>query len=76
MWSSDQNRDDTGVEKAALVVSRTCGRDGFRDGEHWVITERPVTLYLNEREMVTLLCAGLQRALDAKTWHCLLMKVA
>lgn len=58
MWSSDQSRDDTGVEKAALAVSRTCGRDGFRDGEQWVIKERPVTLYLNEREMVMLLCAG------------------
>ena len=34
-------------------------RSGKRlEQQQWVIRERPVTLYLNGREMVTLLCAG------------------
>jgi len=58
MLSSKQSPEDAGAEKATLVVSRIYDRDGFRDSDQWVIKEQPVTLYLNEREMVTLLCAG------------------
>jgi len=50
------------IEVPELVAEAAVGiyeRDGKRrDSAQWVIRERPVTLYLNGREMVTLLCAG------------------
>jgi len=55
---TDQIPEDLADEKAALVVSRIYSTDGFRESDQWVIKEQPVTLYLNQREMVTLLCAG------------------
>lgn len=53
-----QDADDLTVEKAAPVSARIYDKQGFVERDQWVIRERPVTLYLNGREMVTLLCAG------------------
>lgn len=51
-----ENPDSEQVSAAAV---RIYDRDGVRtDQTQWVIRERPVTLYLNGREVVTLLCAG------------------
>lgn len=46
-------------ERVSSVFARVYTKDGARtDREQWVIKEQPVTLYLNGREVVTLLCAG------------------
>lgn len=58
MLPSNHGCDDAGKEKAIPVASRIYDRQGFHDSHQWVIKEQPVTLYLNQREMVTLLCAG------------------
>ena len=47
------------LEQVASVRAGVYDRSGKRLEQHqWVIRERPVSLYLNGREMVTLLCAG------------------
>ena len=46
-------------EKVCSVSASTFDREGRRvERPHWLIKEQPVTLYLNGRELVTLLCAG------------------
>jgi len=46
-------------EKVCSVVTRVFHRDGPGiEKSQWLIKEQPVTLYLNGREIVTLLCAG------------------
>lgn len=46
-------------EKVACVPTWLYSADGPVERIHqWVIEETPVTLYINEREIVTLLCAG------------------
>jgi FdhD protein len=47
-------------EQVSSTIVDVYDRSGKRTGNtpQWVIRERPVTLFLNGREMVTLLCAG------------------
>jgi FdhD protein len=46
-------------EQVASAEVRVYDRSGIRSEQpQWVIREKPVTLYLNGREVVTLLCAG------------------
>lgn len=46
-------------EQVSTAAVEVYDRNGKRlEQTQWVIREKPVTLYLNEREMVTLLCAG------------------
>jgi len=46
-------------EKVCLVATRVFDREGHGvERSQWLIKEQPVTLYLNGREIVTLLCAG------------------
>ncbi|NTW36444.1 MAG: formate dehydrogenase accessory sulfurtransferase FdhD [Syntrophobacteraceae bacterium] len=46
-------------EKVSPVEVYKYNRAGLQsEGAEWVINERPVTLYLNGNELVTLLCAG------------------
>jgi FdhD protein len=46
-------------EKASSVPTWIFTREGERTHcDQWVVKEQPVTLYLNGREVVTLLCAG------------------
>ncbi len=46
-------------EQVSSAAVEVYDRNGKRlEQTQWVIRERPVTLYLNDREMVTLLCAG------------------
>lgn len=50
---------DLPEEKVSSVSSWLFDREGsFHEHPQWLIKEQPVTLYLNGREMVTLLCAG------------------
>ena len=50
---------DLSAEEAAVVPVRVFSRDGAMiEQRRWVVREKPVTLYLNGREIVTLLCAG------------------
>lgn len=45
--------------KVSPVVVRSFDRSGLlSEKTEWVIKEQPVTIYLNGRELVTLLCAG------------------
>ncbi len=47
------------LEQVASASVGIYDRSGKRlEQDQWVVRERPVTLYLNGREMVTLLCAG------------------
>ncbi len=47
------------TERVASVEALVFGREGLENQQlQWVIKEQPVTLYLNGKEMVTLLCAG------------------
>ncbi|MGA2028357.1 MAG: formate dehydrogenase accessory sulfurtransferase FdhD [Syntrophobacteraceae bacterium] len=47
------------LEQVASVGVGIYDRSGKRlEQDQWVIRERPVTLYLNGRELVTLLCSG------------------
>jgi FdhD protein len=55
---TEKNMGDAVGEKVTRVECRIYHKDGFADREQWVIKEQPVTLYLNQTEMVTLLCAG------------------
>lgn len=51
--------EDLPEEKVSSVSSWLFDRGGtFHERPQWLIKEQPVTLYLNGREMVTLLCAG------------------
>ncbi|MEN6437373.1 MAG: formate dehydrogenase accessory sulfurtransferase FdhD [Syntrophobacter sp.] len=51
--------DDTAAEQVAPAQVGVYDREGQRlEQTQWVIREKPVTLYLNGRELVTLLCAG------------------
>ncbi|GLI33854.1 formate dehydrogenase accessory sulfurtransferase FdhD [Desulforhabdus amnigena] len=51
--------EDISSEKVSAVSTWIYDRTGQGvERSQWVIKERPVTLYLNGREMVTLLCAG------------------
>lgn len=56
----DSNRSENNAsEQVAPASVVTYDREGRSTAlTHWVIRERPVTLYLNGREVVTLLCAG------------------
>jgi FdhD protein len=46
-------------EKVSAVSSWVYDREGHRvERSQWLIKEQPVTLYVNGREIVTLLCAG------------------
>ena len=46
-------------ETVCSVSASTFDREGHRvERPQWLIKEQPVTLYLNGRELVTLLCAG------------------
>lgn len=46
-------------EEVALLPTWVYSKTGERvERSEWVIRERPFTIYLNERELVTLLCAG------------------
>jgi FdhD protein len=46
-------------EKVESISVWVFDRDGNSlERPQWVINEKPVTLFLNGREMVTLLCAG------------------
>ncbi|MCE5335069.1 MAG: formate dehydrogenase accessory sulfurtransferase FdhD [Desulfobacteraceae bacterium] len=54
-----ENIDEQVPEQVAQTSVGIYDRGGKKqDQTQWVIRERPVTLYLNGREMVTLLCAG------------------
>lgn len=50
--------DRTPAQKASAVHVRIFDGQRFVERSQLVVNERPVTLYLNQREMVTLLCAG------------------
>ncbi len=51
--------DDPGLERVASVSTWIYEARGEGiEKKQWVIREQPVTLYLNGKEMVTLLCAG------------------
>lgn len=51
--------DKPAPEQVAPAEVGIYDRNGFRlEQKQWVIKERPVTLYLNGKEVVTLLCAG------------------
>lgn len=57
--STRKTEADLPEEKVSLVSSWLFDREGdCRDRSQWLIKEQPVTIYLNGREMVTLLCAG------------------
>ncbi|SMC23942.1 FdhD protein [Desulfacinum hydrothermale DSM 13146] len=59
MERDDRNRADAGEEKVSPVESWLYnGQGDWIPQTQWVIEERPVTLFVNEREIVTLLCAG------------------
>lgn len=58
MEMPDRDSDELATEKASPVTARIYDKEGFIERDQWVIKEQPVTLYLNRREMVTLLCAG------------------
>lgn len=50
---------DLPEEKVSSVSSWLCNREGScRERPQWLIKEQPLTIHLNGREMVTLLCAG------------------
>jgi FdhD protein len=50
---------DLPEEKVCSVVTKVFHREGHGiERSQWLIKEQPVTLYLNGREIVTLLCAG------------------
>lgn len=50
---------DPGPEKLASIDIHAYNRDGRAEyRKQWIIKELPITLYLNGREVVTLLCAG------------------
>jgi len=51
--------EESATEQVASKLVDIYDREGRRlEQSQWVIREKPVTLYLNGREMVTLLCAG------------------
>ncbi|MDY0041702.1 MAG: formate dehydrogenase accessory sulfurtransferase FdhD [Desulforhabdus sp.] len=54
----DRDRDELAIEKALPVAALIYDKQGVVERDQWVIKEQPVTLYLNGREVVTLLCAG------------------
>ncbi len=55
----DHPENTTASEQVVSTPVAIYGREGLRmEQAQWVIREKPVTLYLNGREVVTLLCAG------------------
>ncbi len=57
--NSEEEPENLPLEQVASARVGIYDRSGKRLEQHqWVIREKPVTLYLNGREMVTLLCAG------------------
>ncbi len=57
--NSGEESEDFAVEQVASARVGIYDRSGKKlDQPQWVVRERPVTLYLNGREIVTLLCAG------------------
>ncbi len=59
MKSPDYPDVSASSEQVSAASVGVYDRDGLRNDEtQWVIREKPVTLYLNGREVVTLLCAG------------------
>ena len=50
---------EAATDKETSVTAWVYGKDGdYAVRPQWVVKERPVTLYLNGREVVTLVCAG------------------
>jgi FdhD protein len=59
MGTSEHPTESSSSEKVGSIPVSVFDREGNRiDRPQWVINEQPVTLVLNGREMVTLLCAG------------------
>jgi len=57
--SMEYAEEDLALEKVSEVRSWVYDKNGLTvERSQWVISEQAVTLYLNGREMVTLLCAG------------------
>lgn len=57
--SSDISEYDVETEKVASVTAWIYDKSGHgTERSQWVVTEQAVTLFLNQREVVTLLCAG------------------
>jgi FdhD protein len=57
--NSGEGPENSTFEQVAPARVGIYDRHGKRlDQPQWVVRERPITLYLNDREMVTLLCAG------------------
>ncbi len=54
----NQSPDRPATQKAVSVPVRVYEREGCLERSQLVVNEQPVTLYLNQREIVTLLCAG------------------
>jgi FdhD protein len=52
-------RKNSTVEKASSVLIRVYHKNGEKEEKtQWIVQEKPVSLHLNNQEMVTLLCAG------------------
>lgn len=50
---------ESATDREASVAARVYSKDGgYTVRRQWVVKEKPVTLYLNQREVVTLVCAG------------------
>lgn len=59
MLSDKSAEESVTIEKVSSVSAWVYDKSGLGvERSQWVIIERPITLYLNGREMVTLLCAG------------------
>lgn len=59
MPMDEEKQEDFSSEKVSNITTWVYDRTGeCVEKSQWVIQERPVTLYVNGREMVTLLCAG------------------
>jgi len=57
--NSGEAPENSAFEEAAPARVGIYDRSGKKlDQPRWVVRERPVTLYMNDREVVTLLCAG------------------
>jgi FdhD protein len=61
---SEKNREalDPGITAVPTTTRVFDKNGGWEERPQWIVRERPITLYLNGREIVTLLCAG--RRLD------------
>lgn len=59
MGASEYTKENTTTETVESVPAWVFDREGKGvERPQWVVNEQPVTLFLNGREMVTLLCAG------------------